>query len=103
MQDDLFGSKFKLCESDFDSENRIYTVTVPEEVTLELYCPQCKYTAPPPPPPVPSPTGVLLPNGSAAANATDGETELDKLLPSGEYASCPLYSCQALRVFFRLR
>ena len=95
VQDDLFGSTFKLCEKDFNSENHMYTVTVPEEVTLELYCPECTFTAPPPPPPAPAPTGVPGSDGGIGANATAGETELDKLLPTGECVTFPRHSSRS--------
>eukprot|EP00892_Ulva_mutabilis_P010294 jgi/Ulvmu1/7637/UM038_0064.1 len=39
--DDLFGQFFAVCDGQFNSETHIATITVPGEVTLELYCPEC--------------------------------------------------------------
>jgi hypothetical protein len=81
MQDDLFGTKFKICDSNFDRENQIYTVTVPGEFTLELYCPQCN-KAPPPP----APEATVVTTEAQGANSTAKTDELSKLLPKGECA-----------------
>jgi hypothetical protein len=81
LQDDLFGTKFKICDSNFDRENQIYTVTVPGEFALELYCPQCN-KAPPPP----APEATVVTTEAQGANSTAKTDELSKLLPKGECA-----------------
>lgn len=37
MQDDIFGSSFEVCDSDFDSQNHIATVTIPGVQTASIH------------------------------------------------------------------
>lgn len=92
--DDLFGEQFKLCDTDFDETNHLYTVTIPGEVTLELFCPQCNPYVPPP-----SSGGQGEAGDGSSSSKSNTTAQLEELIPEGENVKQVLITILLLAIF----